>query len=344
MQFKVLSNKKDALNGKATRKEVAVYFSGKTDARMVILIYTPNGKKAPVPLFLGLNFHGNYTVSDEQDIIMTGNWVRNVNGISDNRAREENRGSMKHRWPIELIIDNGYGVATVYSGDIDPDYDDGFLNGVHPLFYSKGQKQPEKEEWATIAAWTWGLSRAMDYLQTDSNVNPKQIAVLGHSRLGKAALWAGVQDKRFALVISNNSGCCGAALFRRNFGENIQILNTRFPHWFCGNFKKYSDKEELLPFDQHQLVALIAPRPVYIASAEDDHWADPKGEFLAGLHANPVYELYGLTGIPVLEMPEINSPVLSGNIGYHIRTGKHDITSYDWEQYIKFFNKYAQHK
>ena len=334
--FDVLEQSDDAFGGKATRKQVELSFekNGK-ELYFTVLLYLPKGvEKAPV--FIGYNFYGNHTVADDPRIIISEAWVRDNEsfGIVHNQLTEQSRGVRTNRWAVEKMLDAGFGLATIYYGEVDPDKDD-MSDGIHALFYTDGQEKPAPNEWGSIAAWSWGLSRALDYFEEDPDVDASKVIVFGHSRLGKASLWAGANDQRFAGVISNNSGCGGAALSKRRFGETVWRINKSFPHWFCDNFKNYSKFEETLPVDQHELLALIAPRPLYVASAEEDQWADPRGEFLSAFYASPVYQLYGKQGIPSAEMPAVNQPI-QNTVAYHIRTGKHDVTDYDWEQYIKW--------
>nr|WP_225901809.1 acetylxylan esterase [Zobellia barbeyronii] len=338
--FKVIEQDNNALGGKAQRKQIAVGLKkNNRSLNFNILLYLPTGNEN-APVFLGYNFYGNHTVTNDPNVIITEAWSGNNEDfkISNNKATEASRGVRMNRWAIDKMLDKGYGVATVYYGEIDPDKND-FSDGLHSLFYEEGQTKPKTNEWGSIAAWAYGLSRAMDYLENDTNIS--SVIVFGHSRLGKAALWAGATDPRFAGVISNDSGCGGAALSKRKFGETIGQINTSFPHWFSESFKKYSNKEEMLPVDQHELLALIAPRPLYVASAVEDEWADPKGEFLSAQYATKVYELYDKKGISSTDVQEVNHPIKQ-TLAYHMRSGKHDVTDYDWDQYIAWAETFAK--
>ncbi len=332
----IVEQSDNALNGKAKRRQVELVFQkGEHSLRLNILIYLPeNVDKAPV--FLGYNFYGNHTITEDVNVIISEAWSRDNPslGIINNQLTEQSRGVRTNRWAIDKMLDAGIGLATIYYGEVDPDKDD-FSDGVHPFFYVDNQQQPAASEWGSIAAWAWGLSRAMDYFETSDEIDENKVIVFGHSRLGKTSLWAGATDERFAGVISNDSGCGGAALSKRKFGETVAQINSSFPHWFCKNFRNYNNNEEALPVDQHELLALIAPRPLYIASAEEDLWADPRGEFLSAFYATKVYKLFGKKGITSDEMPAVNEPV-QNTVAYHIRTGKHDVTDFDWEQYIKW--------
>jgi len=304
-----------------------------------LLIYRPHDARGAVPAFLGLNFDGNHTVSLDPAVRLARCWIDDGPGVVDHRASEAGRGAAASRWPIETIVARGYAVATACYGDVDPDFDDGFANGVHSLFRAPGSgPHRTPAEWGSIGAWAWGLSRALDYLVTVDGIDARHVAVIGHSRLGKAALWAAAQDERFWLAVSNDSGEGGAALARRMFGETVKDLNTRFPHWFAEAYRRYDDDVPALPVDQHMLLALVAPRPLYVASATEDLWADPRGEFLAAKAAEPVWRLLGREGLGVDEPPPPDTPV-GGTIAYHRRTGKHDVTAWDWERYLDFADR-----
>ena len=326
--FELTSIDTKALGGKAIRKEVTVLFNGKKDGpRMSLLLYLPANAKGKVPVFLGPNFQGNHTVHNDPGIRLGEVWIKN----KKQPATEESRAAQASRWQVDMILAAGFGLATFYYYEVEPDFKDGKMLGIRSL-------APD-ETWGAIGAWAYALSRAMDYLETDKAVDAKRVAVTGHSRLGKTSLWAGAVDTRFALVISNDSGEGGAAISRRQFGEQVHNLNASFPHWFSAAYKQWDKREAEMPIDAHMLLALIAPRPLYVASAEEDQWADPKGEFLAAVEATKVYHLFNKKGIETGSFPSANQPV-GDTVRYHVRTGKHDVTAYDWEQFIAFARRH----
>ncbi|QLE02393.1 acetylxylan esterase [Galbibacter sp. BG1] len=334
----LISEDKNALCGKATRKIITINFISKKDTvRADLLIYLPNQTKIPRPVFLGLNFFGNHTIHPDKNIPLPKGFVKNNAEffIFDNTATNKSRGVRANRWPVEHILERGYGLATLHYGDLAPDNPEKYQEGIYSLF-----KNESIDQTGAIAAWTFGLQTAMDYLVTDSDIDSEKITVFGHSRLGKAALWAGALDERFSIVISNDSGCGGAALFRRKKGEDIAEINKLFPHWFAPNFHQFNKKENELPVDQHMFLASIAPRGVYVGSAERDLNADPYGEYLSLYYASPVYELYGYDTPQTENLPTINKPLISGKQGYHIRAGGHDMSRFDWESYLNFADYY----
>jgi len=321
--------------GKATKKVLTILFGPEGAPPIHLLLVIPNDRSGPTPVFLGLNFMGNHTVLEDSDIPLSTSWIPNRGtGVTDNRATDEARGTSASRWEIEKSIDRGYAIATFFHGDVDPDRND-FTDGIHPFYLEPGQTTREQHEWGTLAAWAWGLHRAVDYLVTDPDIDADHIAVMGHSRNGKAALLAGALDERIALVVSNNSGCGGAAMSRRRMGETVKAINDSFPHWFNLAFRDFNDNESRLPIDQHLLVSLIAPRPVLVMSAEEDTWADPEGEFMSLKGAEPVYELLASESLQSDTMPGLNT-LLDGLLGYHIRPGGHGVGAQDWAVFMDF--------
>jgi pimeloyl-ACP methyl ester carboxylesterase len=314
LTFQIVENDLKALDGAATRKRVKItsHDANGKSFEFETAILVPNEATKPVPAFLLIN---NRTVA------------------SADPSRKQKDGF----WPVEEIIARGYATAVFRTNDVDLDQKDNSArsSGVRGVWPAGGGTLGE-DSWGTIAAWAWGASRVLDYLQTDQAINANKVALVGHSRGGKTALWAGAEDERFALIVSNNSGCGGAALSRRRFGETIAAINRGFPHWFCDNFNAFNNKEDELPIDQHQLIALIAPRAVYVASADADFWADQRGEFLSVAHAAPVYALYGYPGFKSDQMPRIDIPLVRGRTAYHVRSGIHNLTPYDWSKFMDF--------
>lgn len=332
MSFDVFDKGTLALDGKALRRQVTVYFSSdKTGPRMDLLIYLPGAARKPVPLLLNLSFTANSTTVDDPGIKPGEVWSR------DKKRVPAPKGTTFGRLNVAALLAQGIGVATVYYGDIDPDFEGGVPYGVRALYLKVGQKEPASDEWGAIAAWAWGLSRALDYLETDKGVDAKRVAIFGVSRLGKTVLWAGAHDPRFALVIASCSGEGGAALSRRHYGETVKhlVAPTRYPYQFAANYQKYGDHLDQLPVDAHLLISLIAPRPVLLQTGDTDFWSDPKGEFLAAIAAGPVYRLLGRQGLDTDQMPSSGEPIMH-TLGYYMHAGGHGTIPPDWDQFVKF--------
>ncbi len=307
--FKVINEDKNALNGTATLKQIDISItSGGKSLLIHLTLFTPNGKKKPSPVFL----------------------------LIDNRGPANTDPLRKVKsefWPVEEGIARGYGMAVFRNADVDPDTFDEFKNGIHAVL----DKSPRPDNaWGTLAAWAWGASRCMDYLISDKDVDSKRVAVVGHSRGGKTALWAGAQDTRFAMVVSNESGCGGAALARRRFGETVARINTSFPHWFNTNYKKYSNNEDALPVDMHMLLALIAPRALYVDCASEDLWGDPAGSYISLYKSVPVFNILGANSDIPESMPPLNKQVMSGKVAFHVRDGEHNMLLKDWNFFMDF--------
>lgn len=315
LRFAIAEEQRMAMGGAATMKRIVVTsVLQQREHRFEIILFLPNSRTAPVPVFLLLNNRP----------------------ITNTDATRTNKSPF---WPAEDLIARGYGIAALQNAELAPDDARTFREGVMRLFEGTAQKQRAPDAWGAIAAWGWGASRALDYLETDARIDASRVAVVGHSRGGKAALWAGAEDDRFAMVVSNDSGEGGAALSRRDYGETIARLNASFPHWFAGNYVRFNDRAAALPVDQHLLLSLIAPRPLYVASADQDLWADPRGEFLALSHSSPVYALFDEKPISIEAMPPIDTPFIVGRRAYHVRTGGHDLTVYDWQRFADFADR-----
>jgi hypothetical protein len=341
IRYKVFHEDQHALGGKTVRKQVSIYFSPTRDTpREDLLLYIPAGVPRPVPVILSLNFRGNQAVTSDPGVKLAMLWDPKTH--QQVRAPEQSRGS-DHEFDVPKVLARGYGFATIYYQDIEPDFAGGWKDGIQPLFFKPGQTAPAPDDWGAIGAWAYGLSRAMDYLEKDEDVDATRVAVMGHSRLGKTALWAGAQDMRFALVIANCPGEGGASLMRRDYGETIPSMMIHFPFWFSGNLRKYADHINDLPVDAHELIALNAPRPVYVTAAERDQWADPRGEFLAEVAAGPVYRLLGAEGLGTDQMPGLNHPI-QHTLAFHIRDGVHTVTEYDWDQFLNFADAHLRQK
>jgi len=331
---------KMALGGKATLKEITLTLAGVDGPKIHVLLVIPNKRNGPAPVFVGMNFCGNHAVLSDPKIHLNTNWVyANQKGVKNNRATEASRGTNIDVWNIEAIIDSGYALATFYSGDIDPDRAD-VREGVQKFI-------GKENDWSTIAAWAWGYSRVIDYLVTDVDIDATKIIAVGHSRLGKTALLAGAFDERIAVVIPYQAGCGGSGPSRAAIGnkgaEPVDRINKVFPHWFNKRFKDFNEEPERLPFDQHCLIAMCAPRPVLLSNAVEDKWANPDGQFELLVAADPVYRLVGAKGVASKTMPAVGK-LMDSPLGYWIRDGKHSMNREDWNIFVEFADTHLRKK
>lgn len=335
--------KDDLFGGKATKKEFTLKFGPKGTPPIELLVVVPNKRTGPAPVFAALNFCGNHTALDDPSVTVTQSWMRDrCPGCEDSKATDAGRGGEAEKWNVEMIIDRGYAVAMYYYGDVDPDKSDNdFTDGVHPHFFKAGQTEPGKHDWGAIASWAYGIHRVVDYCHVDADLDNDRIAVVGHSRLGKTTLLAAALDDRIALAIPHQAGCGGTAPSRSTVGESVERINTSFPHWFNDTFPEFNKQTERLPFDQHCLAALCAPRPVLFSNAQEDQWANPNGQFEMLKRASPVYELLGVEGLGSLEVPP-DDKLLNSRLGYYIRPGSHSMTTRDWEVFLEFADKHLK--
>jgi hypothetical protein len=335
MTFEVLAKDKPAFDGKAIRRQVRIRVS--SDKSFDMLVYLPAAARKPVPFLLHLSFSANSTTVADPEVREGEVWGSDKKRIPASQGR-----AFAKVDPVPLL-DAGFGFGTIYYGDIDPDFAGGIQHGVRAQFLKPGQTEPAADEWGTIGAWAWGLSRAMDYLETDKAVDSKRVAIMGVSRLGKTVMWAGAHDTRFALVIASCSGEGGAAISRRNYGETIAHLTapSRYPYQFCANYAKFAEHVDTLPVDANMLVALMAPRPVLLQTGDQDFWSDPKGEFLAAVAAGPVFKLLGKQGLSTDQMPPPGTGIFQ-TIGYYEHIGPHGTIPSDWDQYLKFLQMHLR--
>jgi hypothetical protein len=326
--FEVFESNAPAFSGKAIRRQVTIHFAGRKEG-LDILMYLPANPSKPVPLFLCLSFQPLQLVMDDPAIRLQDSWDReHVRHPGSKRAQSP-------AFEIDQVLDHGFGIAVIYYCQIEPDFAGGLPYGVRSMYLPAGHSDVQPDEWGSVAAWAWGASRAMDYLQTDPQVDARHIAIMGHSRLGKTAMWTGASDTRFAMVIACSSGRGGASLSRRNFGETVANLTKKYGYQFCANYRGYANHIADLPVDSHELLGLIAPRPVYLATASLDLHSDPMGEFQAAVAAGPIYQLLGASGLGVDGMPSLDVPIMH-DIAFHCHTGKHEVTPFDWQQILKF--------
>lgn len=332
MVFEVSDGGAPAFDGRAIRRQVTLYFSGdRSGPTLDLLIYFPPDTAGPLPLFLNVSFAPNSLAVEDSGVAPSQVWNREL------RARVPATATPFGRFNPLPFLEAGMAVATVYYADLDPDFPDAAELGIRGVFLDPGETRPAEDEWGSIAAWSWGLRRVMDYFETDPLIDNERVALFGTSRVGKTVLWTAARDPRFALVIASASGEGGAALSRRNYGETIAHLTapSRYAYQFAGRYGDYADRVEELPVDSHLLLALIAPRPVMLQTGSEDRWSDPVGEFEAAVAAAPVFELLGAEGIGTTEHPPAGQAIM-GTVGYLMHEGGHGPAPSDWPIFLEF--------
>jgi hypothetical protein len=331
--FEVTDKGTPALDGKAIRKQVTISFSkDPTWPKIHLLIYLPAAAKKPVPMFFSINFGAIQNSVEDPGITPEEVWDPKTN-----TKIMPPKGRGFGRLNVGPLLDAGFGVATYYYGDVDPDYLNGFSNGIRARYLKSGETERGPEDWGSIAAWAWGMSRVQDYFEADPAIDAKRVAIHGVSRLGKTVMWAGAHDQRFAAVIASCSGEGGAALSHRDYGETIAHLTapTRYPYQFAANYAHWGGFPDKAPMDANLLVALIAPRPLLLQTGNTDYWSDPKGEFLSEVAAGPVYKLLGKDPLDTDEWPAARTPILR-DLAYYMHDGGHGMVPTDWDIYIQF--------
>ena len=333
----------DLFGGKASWKSFTLQYGSEGTPPLELLLIVPKTQKGVPPVFVGINFCGNHSVLADPKVPLETSWYwGGCPGCKDNVALEESRGGQVGNWNAETIVDRGYALATFYYGDVDPDKrDNDFTDGVHPYFFKDGQTEPGKYDWGAVAAWAYGVHRVIDFLEANQSVDTNRVALVGHSRLGKATLFAGAMDERIKVVIPHQAGCGGTAPNRFNVGESVERINTSFPHWFNDTFPEFNKQVERLPFDQHCLAALCAPRAVLFSNAEQDQWADPNGQFNMLKAADPVYRFLGVDGLRPDSKPEMGK-LIDSRLGYYIRPGEHSMNADDWKVFLDFADRYLE--
>ncbi|MEY2427871.1 MAG: (4-O-methyl)-D-glucuronate---lignin esterase [Verrucomicrobiota bacterium] len=335
MQANLRGEYRDFLGGAATLKLLTLETGSANAPRIDLMLILPNDRRAPAPIFLAMDFCGNQALTDDRRVPLAHSWMRDsCKGCANHTATDASRGTQATDWPLAEIIRRGYGLATFYSGDIDSDRAS-VSDGIYQWLAQGDPSKNNPTNRGSLAAWAWGFHRCVDYLVSNPAVDAHRIAALGHSRNGKSALLAAAFDERIGLVFPHQAGCGGSAPSRSKSGESVKAINDEFPHWFNARFKEFNDAPERLPFDQHCLVALCAPRPVLFSNAAGDAWSNPPGQFEVLQAAAPVYRLLGVADLASMQMPPMRQ-LMPSTLGYYLREGKHSMTVDDWQIFLNF--------